>query len=225
LAALEATLTGPVPPVLEALRTDPVALRERTARLAQRLGGRLVPHDGRVGGGGGAEVPLPGWAVALEEELAPPLRTGEPAVVATVRDGDCLLDLRCVPAEEDETLVRAVAAARGVPELQPRRSRSSPPPDTAITATPTSASTHPRRAGATAAMKPVIATAGHGDRGKSTLVRALTGIEPDRWAEERRRGLTIDLGFAWTTLPSGHEVSFVDVPGHERFLGNMLAGL
>ncbi|MGO1198480.1 MAG: selenocysteine-specific translation elongation factor [Brachybacterium sp.] len=71
----------------------------------------------------------------------------------------------------------------------------------------------------------VIATAGHVDHGKSTLIRALTGIEPDRWAEERRRGLTIDLGFAWTTLPSGREVSFVDVPGHERFLGNMLAGL
>lgn len=68
----------------------------------------------------------------------------------------------------------------------------------------------------------VIATAGHVDHGKSTLIRALTGIEPDRWAEERRRGLTIDLGFAWTTLPSGREVSFVDVPGHERFLGNML---
>lgn len=71
----------------------------------------------------------------------------------------------------------------------------------------------------------VIATAGHVDHGKSTLIRALTGIEPDRWAEEKRRGLTIDLGFAWTTLPSGREVSFVDVPGHERFLGNMLAGL
>lgn len=71
----------------------------------------------------------------------------------------------------------------------------------------------------------VIATAGHVDHGKSTLVRALTGIEPDRWDEEKRRGLTIDLGFAWTTLPSGREVSFVDVPGHERFLGNMLAGL
>src|SRR5699024_3591678 len=54
---------------------------------------------------------------------------------------------------------------------------------------------------------------------------ALTGIEPDRWAEEKRRGLTIDLGFAWTDLPSGREVSFVAVPGHERFLGNMLAGL
>ncbi len=71
----------------------------------------------------------------------------------------------------------------------------------------------------------VVATAGHVDHGKSTLVRALTGMEPDRWAEERRRGLTIDLGFAWTTLPSGTEVAFVDVPGHERFLGNMLAGL
>ena len=74
-------------------------------------------------------------------------------------------------------------------------------------------------------MRQVIATAGHVDHGKSTLIRALTGIEPDRWAEERRRGLTIDLGFAWATLSSGQEVSFVDVPGHERFLGNMLAGL
>ncbi|WP_313815931.1 selenocysteine-specific translation elongation factor [Citricoccus sp.] len=71
----------------------------------------------------------------------------------------------------------------------------------------------------------VVATAGHVDHGKSTLVRALTGMEPDRWAEEKRRGLTIDLGFAWTTLPSGEDVAFVDVPGHERFLGNMLAGL
>ncbi|MDI3329575.1 MAG: selenocysteine-specific translation elongation factor [Micrococcus sp.] len=71
----------------------------------------------------------------------------------------------------------------------------------------------------------VVATAGHVDHGKSTLVRALTGMEPDRWAEERRRGLTIDLGFAWTSLPSGREVAFVDVPGHERFLSNMLAGL
>lgn len=71
----------------------------------------------------------------------------------------------------------------------------------------------------------VVATAGHVDHGKSALIRALTGIEPDRWDEERRRGLTIDLGFAWTTLPSGADVAFVDVPGHERFLANMLAGL
>lgn len=71
----------------------------------------------------------------------------------------------------------------------------------------------------------VVATAGHVDHGKSTLVRALTGMEPDRWAAERRRGMTIDLGFAWTGLPGGATVAFVDVPGHERFLGNMLAGL
>ncbi|MEV8503606.1 selenocysteine-specific translation elongation factor [Actinoplanes sp. NPDC051475] len=71
----------------------------------------------------------------------------------------------------------------------------------------------------------VVATAGHVDHGKSTLVRALTGMEPDRWAEERRRGMTIDLGFAWTTLDPGGTVAFVDVPGHERFVPNMLAGI
>jgi selenocysteine-specific elongation factor len=70
----------------------------------------------------------------------------------------------------------------------------------------------------------VIATAGHVDHGKSMLVRALTGMEPDRWEAERRRGMTIDLGFAWMTLPSGEEIAFVDVPGHERFITNMLAG-
>jgi selenocysteine-specific elongation factor len=89
----------------------------------------------------------------------------------------------------------------------------------------------------------VVATAGHVDHGKSTLVRALTGMEPDRWAEERRRGMTIDLGYAWMTLPDGgkpaglrqqenpaglcqqESMAFVDVPGHERFVPNMLAGL
>jgi selenocysteine-specific elongation factor len=70
----------------------------------------------------------------------------------------------------------------------------------------------------------VIATAGHVDHGKSMLVRALTGMEPDRWEAERRRGMTIDLGFAWMTLPSGERIAFVDVPGHERFVTNMLAG-
>src|ERR1700722_20350736 len=71
----------------------------------------------------------------------------------------------------------------------------------------------------------VIATAGHVDHGKSALVRALTGMEPDRWAEEQRHGLTIDLGFAWMTLPDGQRLAFVDVPGHERFVPNMLAGV
>ncbi|GAB3402471.1 selenocysteine-specific translation elongation factor [Flindersiella endophytica] len=70
----------------------------------------------------------------------------------------------------------------------------------------------------------VVATAGHVDHGKSTLMRRLTGMEPDRLAEERRRGLTIDLGFAWTDLPSGEQIAFVDVPGHERFVPTMLAG-
>jgi selenocysteine-specific elongation factor len=71
----------------------------------------------------------------------------------------------------------------------------------------------------------VVATSGHVDHGKSSLVLALTGTDPDRFAEEKRRGLTIDLGFAHTTLPSGAGVSFVDVPGHVRFLRNMLAGV
>ena len=71
----------------------------------------------------------------------------------------------------------------------------------------------------------VVGTAGHVDHGKSTLIRALTGIDPDRLAEEKERGMTIDLGFAWLKLPSGQEVSIVDVPGHERFIHNMLAGV
>ena len=71
----------------------------------------------------------------------------------------------------------------------------------------------------------VIGTAGHVDHGKSTLVQALTGIDPDRLQEEKERGLTIDLGFAWMPLSDGSEVSIVDVPGHERFVNNMLAGV
>jgi selenocysteine-specific elongation factor len=71
----------------------------------------------------------------------------------------------------------------------------------------------------------VIATAGHVDHGKSSLVQSLTGTDPDRLEEEKRRGLTIDLGFAHTVLPSGAELSFIDVPGHVKFLRNMLAGV
>ena len=70
---------------------------------------------------------------------------------------------------------------------------------------------------------PVVGTGGHVDHGKSTLVQALTGRDPDRWREEKERGLTIDLGFAWASI-GDREVSFVDVPGHERFMKNMLAG-
>ena len=71
----------------------------------------------------------------------------------------------------------------------------------------------------------VIGTAGHVDHGKSTLVKVLTDIDPDRLPEEKEREMTVDLGFAWLTLPSGREVSIVDVPGHERFIKNMLAGV
>ena len=71
----------------------------------------------------------------------------------------------------------------------------------------------------------VIGTAGHIDHGKSSLVEAMTGIDPDRLQEEKARGITIDLGFAWLTLPQGQEISIVDVPGHEKFVNNMLAGV
>lgn len=71
----------------------------------------------------------------------------------------------------------------------------------------------------------VIGTAGHVDHGKSTLVKSLTGTDPDRLPDEKRRGMTTDLGFAWLTLSSGQEVSVVDVPGHIRYIKNMLAGV
>jgi selenocysteine-specific elongation factor len=71
----------------------------------------------------------------------------------------------------------------------------------------------------------VVATAGHVDHGKSTLVRALTGTDPDRLEEEHRRGLTIQLGYCWTDLPPIGDVAFVDVPGHERFVATMLSGI
>ncbi len=71
----------------------------------------------------------------------------------------------------------------------------------------------------------ILATAGHIDHGKTALIRALTGVDADRLPEEKRRGLTIDLGFAYASLPDGTELGFVDVPGHERFLPNMLAGV
>ena len=71
----------------------------------------------------------------------------------------------------------------------------------------------------------IIALAGHVDHGKTALIQALTGVDTDRLPDEKRRGMTIDLGFAYTALPNGEIIGFVDVPGHERFLQNMLAGV
>ncbi|HLY14293.1 MAG TPA: GTP-binding protein, partial [Candidatus Limnocylindrales bacterium] len=76
----------------------------------------------------------------------------------------------------------------------------------------------------TPAMTVVIGTAGHIDHGKTALLRALTGIDADRLPEERRRGMTIDVGYAHLRLPDGSELDFVDVPGHDRLIGNMLVG-
>lgn len=117
LAALEATLSGPLPPVTAALRTDPAQLKARTDALARRIHAahpthapqvRVVEHEGRVGGGGGAEVPLPGWALALPEPCAAPLRGLERPIVAVSTAGACLIDLRCIPEKEDDYLADAV---------------------------------------------------------------------------------------------------------------------
>jgi L-seryl-tRNA(Ser) seleniumtransferase len=111
LAALEATVAGEVPPVTAALHADPARLRQRTDALAAAVGCTVVEHDGRVGGGGAPGVPLPGWAVRLPESAALPLRTGNPAVLPRVHGGACLVDLRCIPENDDERLTDAVRAA------------------------------------------------------------------------------------------------------------------
>ncbi len=112
LAALEATLRGPLPPAWQALRADPARLRARAEALAAQVGAEVVPSDGAVGGGGAPGLPLPGWAVALPEAYAPALRAGDPCVVARVERGRCLLDLRCVAESDDAALAAAVRAVR-----------------------------------------------------------------------------------------------------------------
>lgn len=111
LAALEATLTGPLAPVTAALHADADELRTRCERIAVEFRLDVVPHDGRVGGGGAPGVPLPGWAIRLPERLAPVLRAGDPAVLTRVHDGAGLLDLRCVPIGDDERVAAALRTA------------------------------------------------------------------------------------------------------------------
>ncbi|WP_412101016.1 L-seryl-tRNA(Sec) selenium transferase [Corynebacterium aurimucosum] len=110
LNALEASLSTPSNAVQDALHIGPQRHRERTEKVAAAVGGEVVEHAGRVGGGGAPEVPLPGWAVALPEELARPLRLGEPPVVARVNQGRCLVDVRCVPEAQDAELIAALQA-------------------------------------------------------------------------------------------------------------------
>ena len=119
LAALEATLLGGPPPVVRALHADTRRLQERAERLGEAVGAPVVPHDGRVGGGGAPGVPLPGWAVRLPEAAAALLRAGDPPVLARVHDGGCLIDLRCVPEADDERLIAAVGVALTAAEADP----------------------------------------------------------------------------------------------------------
>ncbi|MGO0604591.1 L-seryl-tRNA(Sec) selenium transferase [Brevibacterium linens] len=112
LAALEATITHTANPIHDALHIDADHLRKRTETLAEAVGATIVDHDGRVGGGGAPGVPLFGWAVELPEAFAEPLRRGDPAIVARVHQGRCLIDLRCVPDSEDNRIAAAIKRVR-----------------------------------------------------------------------------------------------------------------
>ncbi|MGW6036782.1 L-seryl-tRNA(Sec) selenium transferase [Gordonia terrae] len=115
LAAMEATVGGPRPPVWEYLHADSENLRARTESLAAALGFPVVAHDGRVGGGGAPGVPLPGWAVRLPVAAAERLRLGDPAVLPRVHDDACLVDVRCVPEADDPRLLAAIVQALDEP--------------------------------------------------------------------------------------------------------------
>ncbi len=114
LAALEASVSGPPTPTAVALGADPAGLRARAEAIAARLGPEAwaTPSEGTAGGGSGTAATLPGWAVSLPPGYAARLRLHDPAVVGRLERGRCLLDLRCVPPDEDQTIVRAVIACR-----------------------------------------------------------------------------------------------------------------
>jgi L-seryl-tRNA(Ser) seleniumtransferase len=112
LAALEATLDGPDTPTWQAIAADPERLRDRCAALAELVGGKVVPSAGTVGGGGAPGLELPGYAVALPADFAEALRRGTPPVIGRVAHDRCLLDLRCIPADDDEALAKAVLAVQ-----------------------------------------------------------------------------------------------------------------
>jgi L-seryl-tRNA(Ser) seleniumtransferase len=111
LAALEATLDGPASPTWVALEADPDRLHERCVLLAEAVGGKVVPSNGQVGGGGAPGLDLPGWAVALPAELAAPLRRGSPPVISRIEHDRCLVDVRCIADSDDPLLRKAILAA------------------------------------------------------------------------------------------------------------------
>ena len=196
LAALEATLRGPRAPVWDALEADPAGSATRCdAVVAEPAPGTRRPWSPPTASSA---------AVARRASRCPGGRSPSPS----------RMPRRC--ASPTDPVLARVERGRCLVDLRciPTRTR--------MRWWHRRSATSPAVAGERAMA--VVATAGHVDHGKSTLVRLLTGQEPDRWAEERRRGLTIDLGYAWTDI-DGRRVSLVDVPGHEHFTGNMLAGL
>ena len=203
LAALEATVSGPLPPVARALSADPAVLAEPGRAGRGRADRAAGPGQRDAGRGGGRRRRRP---------RRDPAQRGRGAARGT--GGGAARRARGTPRRDAG---RRRPAGKGPPAARPAVSRPGRrrPADRG----------RPRGQPEQHLMY-VVATAGHVDHGKSTLVRVLTGMEPDRWAEERRRGMTIDLGYAWMTAgPAGAQLAFVDVPGHERFVPNMLAGL
>ena len=196
LAALEATLTGPTPPVPRALDARVEDLRARARTIVDALAGDRRGGGGRHLRARSAAAAPPGWSCPAPRWPSPPTWRarcggGTPRWWATSSAaGCCSTSSRC--------------RSRRTIWWPPRCAR--------------------RPEGGTEPVH-VIATAGHVDHGKSTLVRALTGTDPDRLEEEHRRGLSIQLGYAWASLPEVGEVAFVDVPGHERFVTTTLSGM
>ena len=225
-AALEATVDAHLRkdwveiPVLALLQTSIEDLRARADVFVRRLAPlklRVVETKGELGGGTLPRSIL--HSIALEitsptlspNELAARLRLGNPAIVGYVVRGKFRIDLRTVFPAQDEAVRRALAAVG----LLLSGGMSSATPLTFVSASQE--------------LRPpmqhlILATAGHVDHGKTALVKALTGIDTDRLPEEKARGITIDLGFAQFTLP-GFSLGIIDVPGHEDFIRNMIAGI
>ena len=181
-------------PVWRHLCTPADAVEARARRLAQRTGGGVASVESTVGGGSLPGQTLPSWAVRLETPVA------------------------------SKTLART-SSRRASGRRADRRRRGHPrPPDRRAGGRRSARRRDSRRARLMPGPTAVIGTAGHIDHGKTALLRALTGIDADRLPEERARGMTIDVGYAHLAFDDGVELDFVDVPGHDRLIGNMLVG-